>query len=221
MDKYYNLLKRTPVFSGMDEDEIRGIVGKCSKGIRHYMPGEYILHSGDVTGSMGILLSAKAIVIKEDAWGNRNIMAKIGTGQIFAESFACASGKELDVSVVAEGECDVLFLNMGEILSEEADVNSAHIRLIRNIIYELANKNLNFNEKLSHMSCRSTKEKVISYLSSVSKKCKSFEFDIPFDRQQLADYLSVERSALSAQLSELKKDGILDYRKNHFVLYMP
>lgn len=202
----------------MDDFEIREILIKCSLGVKKYADGEYILRSGDDVSCMGIVLCASVIVVKEDAWGNRNIMAKIGEGQIFAESFACAREKVLDVSVTAVGNCKVIFLDMNKILSKCSDEKCYHIRLVRNIMYELANKNLRLNEKLSHMSRRNTKDKVLSYLSSVSDKKKSPEFDIPFDRQQLADFLSVDRSALSAQLGELKRQGIIDYRKNHFVL---
>lgn len=138
--------------------------------------------------------------------------------QSFGSAYACAPSKVLNVSVLAETKANVTFLDVKKILTVCSSGCDHHNKIIRNLISELAEKNLQLSEKLTHSGKRSTKEKVMSYLSTISKREGSSEFDIPFSRQQLADYLGVERSGLSLELSKMKKAGMIDYNKSHFVL---
>ena len=174
--------------------------------------------AGDTVGSIGIVLSGSVLIIQEDIWGNWNILSKAGPGQTFAAVYACALGSRLNVSVIAETPVTVMFLNVKRILNVCPSACSHHSRVIRNLLSELAEKNLRFNEKLTHMGQRTTRAKIMSYLSAEAQRLGKYEFDIPFSRQQLADYLGVERSGLSLELGKMKKDGLLDYHKNHFVL---
>ena len=155
--------------------------------------------------------------MQDDFWGNRNIMTRITQGGIFAESFAC-TGEKLTVGAEAESECEIMRLKVGHVLGSCPKSCAGHAKLVGNLISELARKNLNFNSKLGHMGKRTTREKLLSYLSAQAMKSGKNEFDIPFDRQQLADYLCVDRSAMSAQLCALRDEGILKFKKNHFVL---
>ena len=150
--------------------------------------------------------------------GNRNILSKAGLGQTFAAAYACAIGSRLNVSVIAETPVTVMFLNVKRILNVCPSACSHHSRIIRNLLGELAEKNLRLNEKLTHMGQRTTRSKIMSYLSAEAQRLGTCEFDIPFSRQQLADYLGVERSGLSLELGRMKKDGVLEYRKSHFLL---
>ena len=178
----------------------------------------FLLRVGERADSIGLVLSGSVLVIQEDIWGNRNILSKAGQGQTFAAAYACAAGSVLNVSVVAETDVTVMFMNVNRILNICPSACSYHSRIVRNLLGELAEKKLRFSEKLTHIVQRTTRAKLMSYLSAVAQsKCK-YEFDIPFSRQQLADYLSVERSGLSLELSKMKRDGILDYHKNHFIL---
>ena len=158
------------------------------------------------------------LVIQEDIWGNRNILSKAGLGQTFAAAYACAIGSRLNVSVIAETPVTVMFLNVKRILNVCPSACSHHSRIIRNLLGELAEKNLRFNEKLTHMGQRTTRSKIMSYLSAEAQRLGKYEFDIPFSRQQLADYLGVERSGLSLELGKMRSEGLLDFRKSHFVL---
>ncbi len=157
-------------------------------------------------------------LIQEDIWGNRNILSKAGQGQTFAAAYACASGSKLNVSVIAETTVTVMFLNVKRILNVCPSACSHHSRVLRNLLNELAGKNLQFSEKLTHIGQRTTRSKVMFYLSAEAQRLGKYEFDIPFLRQQLADYLGVERSGLSPELGKMKKDGLLDYHKSHFIL---
>ncbi len=178
----------------------------------------FLLHAGDKVDAIGLVLSGNVLVIQEDIWGNRNIISKAGQGQSFAVAFACAPGAVLDVSVTAETPVTVLFLNVKRMLTVCSSACAHHSRMIRNLLGELADKNLRFSEKLAHMGQRSTRAKLMSYLSAEAQRVGSYEFDIPFSRQQLADYLAVERSGLSLELGKMRKEGLLDFQKNHFLL---
>ncbi len=178
----------------------------------------FLLHAGDKVDAIGLVLSGSVLVIQEDIWGNRNIISKAGQGQSFAAAFACAPGAVLNVSVTAETPVTVLFLNVKRMLTVCSSACAHHSRMIRNLLGELADKNLRFSEKLAHMGQRSTRAKLMSYFSSEAQRVGSYEFDIPFSRQQLADYLAVERSGLSLELGKMRKEGLLDFQKNHFLL---
>lgn len=127
-------------------------------------------------------------------------------------------GAVMTVSVMAEEDCTVLFLNVKRILTTCSSACAHHSRIIRNLLSDLAAKNLAYNEKLTHITQRTTRAKLLSYFSAAARKSGSVEFDIPFSRQQMADYLSVERSGLSLELSRMRKEGLIDFHKNHFVL---
>ena len=142
-------------------------------------------------------------------------------GQTFAEVFACAPGAVLNVSVEAESAVTVMFLRVRRVLSVCPSACSHHSRIIRNLLGELAEKNLRLNEKLTHMGQRTTRAKLMSYFSAEAQRRGGYEFDIPFSRQQLADYLGVERSGLSLELGKMRREGLLDFHKSHFLLKTP
>jgi CRP-like cAMP-binding protein len=219
MKQFLSVLKTSPLFYGMEEQEIETMLGCFSAEWRAFAKNDFLLRVGDEVDSLGLVLSGSVHIIQEDFWGNRNIIAEIGTGQVFAESYACTQGATLGVSVVAAEETAALFLNIRSVMTTCASSCAFHARLIRNLLSALAEKNLRMNEKLSHMTKRSTREKLLSYLSLESQRRGSAAFDIPFNRQQLADYLSVERSAMSSELGRLRDEGVLSFDKNHFHLY--
>lgn len=212
------LLKNAPIFTGINEQELTSMLGCLEAKTEAFPKGEYLFHTGDRAEAMGLLLSGSAFVIQEDFWGNRNLMTRIGLGQLFAEAFACSPGAVLNVSVVADEPCVVIWLNVRRILTTCPSACAHHTRMIRNLLSDLAGKNLRFNEKLTHMGQRTTRKKLLSYLSAEAQRQGSSSFEIPFSRQQLADYLSVERSAMSAELCRLRDDGVLRFDRNHFVL---
>ena len=180
--------------------------------------GSYIFRAGDSTEVMGLMLSGSTLVIQEDLWGHRNILSKCNTGDFFGEPYAATPGAILNISVVAEEDCEILLLNVKRLLTACPTACDHHQKLIRNLVSVLANKILLFNDKITHVSKRTTREKLLSYLSAESIRQSSLSFDIPFDRQQLADFLCVERAAMSAELSKLQKEGLLVTKRNHFQL---
>lgn len=218
MDEYLNVLQGNPLFRGLDEKAVAAVLTDTAARTKAVRAEEYILHAGDTTSEMGFVLSGSVLVIQEDLWGHRNIMNRVLTGDIFAEIFAAAAGSVLNVSVVAYENSEVLFLDLQRLLSLSGKGDAACDTVAHNLISVLAKKVMAFNEKVTHISRRTTREKLLSYLSSQSLRQGSHSFCIEFNRQQLADYLCVERAAMSVELSKLQKEGFLTYNKNHFEL---
>lgn len=218
MDKELSIIKKSPLFGGVEEKEIGQMLNCLSVVKRDYVKNEVILHSGDSINSVIMVLSGCIHIVSDDFWGNRNIIAEAVPGDVFAESYACAQKRELEVSAIAVEDAKVMFMDVGRFMTTCSSACTFHVRLIRNLLSVLAQKNIAMYEKLTHLTQRSTRGKLLSYLSEESQKQGSASFDIPFNRQQLADYLSVDRSAMSNELSKMRDEGILSFEKNHFRL---
>ena len=218
MKDFLPVLCSSPLFFGISAEEASAMLS-CLQAEKKDFPKEaFLLHAGDTAESIGLILSGSILVIQEDIWGNRNILSKAGPGQTFAAAYACAPGSVLNVNVFAETPVTALFLNIKRILNVCPSACTHHSRIIRNLLSDLAEKNLRFSEKLTHMSQRTTRDKLMSYLSAEAQRLGTYEFDIPFSRQQLADYLGVERSGLSLELGKMRSEELLDFHKNHFAL---
>ena len=218
MQKYSETLKISILFSGIDETEMNSMLVCLDARTEKFRKNDYMLRVGDSPDKIGILLSGSALVVQEDYWGNRDIRTRIVPGQTFAESFACVPGAVMDVSVVTGEDSEVMWLSVGHIMHTCSKVCAYHSRMIQNLLSDLARNSLRENEKLTHISCRTTRAKLLSYLSAEARRQGRNEFTIPFNRQQLADYLSVERSAMSSELSRMQKDGLITLNKNYFKL---
>lgn len=219
MKEMLSVLRTSGIFSGISEEETEKMLHCLEVRPETFQKDEYILLAGDRVEAFGLVITGKVLIIQEDFWGNRNILAAVGAGHCFAETFACSPGAVLNVSVMAQTNVQVLFLNVKRILTTCPSTCSHHNRMIRNLLSELAEKNLRLNEKITHLGQRSRRAKILSYLSAEAQRHGSAEFDIAFSRQQLADYLSVDRSGLSMELSRMQEEGLLEYRKNHFKLH--
>ena len=213
-----SMLKKSQLFHGVSEEELASLVKCLGCSYKDYKKGETIYHAGDFVHEIGVIMNGSIHIIKDDAWGNSNIIAEIITGEMFAESIVCSGVNVLPVTVTAADDTLVCIINFQRIIMTCSSVCVFHTMLIRNMIGMFARKNIMLAEKMEHITKRTTREKLLSYLSEQSKLKGSTGFEIPFDRQGLADYLSVERSALSAEMSRLKAAGIINYRKNHFSL---
>ncbi|WMI80329.1 Crp/Fnr family transcriptional regulator [Anaerotignum sp. MB30-C6] len=213
-----SILKKSPLFSGIDTKDLQSMLSCLSAVEKKYAKNELILRQGDPVGYMGLVLSGRIHILKDDFWGNRTILSDVTPSQMFAESFACSQNQGLSVSVLAVEPTSVLFLDIKRILNTCSSACVFHTRLIRNLLSVLAEKNLMLTGKIDHITKRTTREKLLSYLSAESLKAGSPKFQIPFNRQQLAEYLAVDRSAMSQELSKLQKEDYLSYHKNNFHL---
>lgn len=218
MREFFSVIRSSPLFSGISEEELTAMLTCLRAERRDYPRDAFVLRTGDTAESIGIVLSGSILVVQEDIWGNRNILSKAGPGQSFAAAYACAPGSVLNVSVVTESPVTLMLLNVKRVLNVCPAACTHHSHIIRNLLGELAEKNLRFSEKLTHMGQRTTRAKLLSYFSAEAQRLGTYEFDIPFSRQQLADYLAVERSGLSLELGKLRSDGLIDFHKSHFLL---
>lgn len=217
MNAFFGALNHNPLFRGLSEEELLAVLESAGARTKAFKANTYLLRVGDTTTEMGFVLSGSVLVIQEDLWGHRNIMNRVPAGDIFAEVFASANAP-LNVSVVAHEDCEILFLDVNRLFALHGSGGAAGETVVRNLISALAKKTMAFNEKVTHISKRSTREKLLSYLSAQSIRQGSLSFTIAFNRQQLADYLCVERAAMSVELSKLQKEGVLSYDRNRFEL---
>jgi len=218
MKKYYPVLKNCLLFSGIEESDFKSMLDCLAARQKHFKKNSFIFISGETGDFMGIVLQGAIHVLRDDFWGRRKILARIESGGLFGEAFACAGLKKLPVSIMAAEESEVLLLSSRRITSSCPEACVFHIKLIKNLTVLLAEKNVTLIQKLQHITQTTTREKLLSYLSGEAQNAGNSKFIIPFNREELASYLAVERSAMSAELSRMKNDGLINYRKNSFEL---
>lgn len=211
-------LSATPLFSGCSPEEIGEMLRCLSASRCIYGRGEVILQAGQKAEEMGIVLSGCVQLEIDDVWGRRSIIGQAEPGDVFAETYACAPDAPLMVNAVAVQKSEILFLNAACLLQTCPTACPYHTRLIQNLLAVTSRKSLALSRRILHTSQRSIREKLLSYLSYEAKLQGTRSLRIPLNRQQLADYLSVDRSALSAEMSRMKRDGLIDYEHNRFIL---
>ena len=209
-------ISKTDLFQGTRPEDAEAMLKCLEAREKQFQKDETIYYVGDRVSELGLVLSGSVLIENDDLWGNRSILDRIGPGQIFAETYACVPGEKLLVTVTAAEKTEVLFLNVGKILRVCTNACSFHARLIRNLLTLSARKNLNLSRRIFHTSAKSIRGRLLSYLSWQAVKQGSREFDIPFNRQQLADYLGVDRSAMSAELGKMKREGLIQVDRSHF-----
>ena len=221
MKKYVQVLKRTKLFSGIGDEDILSMLSCLNADVRPYGRGEYAFRQGEYIRNLMILAEGRLHIQKEDYWGNLNILNEIRPGEMFGEAYIVPDGGPLMNDVIAVMDSAVLFFDMERILTVCPSACPFHTRLVKNMFYMISDKNKRLVQKLSYMSQRSTREKLLSYLSDEARRQNSSSFSIPFNRQQLADFLSVDRSAMSNELGKLRDEGMLDFHKSEFTLQEP
>lgn len=218
MEHHLPLIGRSPLFANIDAADLAPMLQCLGARKRTFPKGSYLFRVGDRTTAMGIMLEGSVRLEKEDYWGNRTILASFGPGQSFAEVYACEPGLPLDLNVVAAEDALVLLMDVRRVTSLCPASCAFHARLVRNLLGIVARRAHALTRKIEHTSQRTTRAKLLSYLSDQAKAAEASRFAIPFDRQELADYLSVDRSAMCAELSRMRKEGIIDFHKNVFEL---
>jgi CRP-like cAMP-binding protein len=218
MEQYLDLLAENALFAGLSPRHIPELcISLCAKK-QAYPKSASIRREGDPADFIGILLEGRVQIYQDDYSGKRNIIAGFGPGTMFGEAFACAGVEELPVSILAVTDCVILFLDARQILSPTAGEEPFHQQIIRNLLQIVAEKNAFLNQKLRILSHKTTAEKLMAFLHEQARLHHGAEFTIPYDRQALADYLGVERSALSAEIGKLKAAGVLETNRSWFRL---
>lgn len=219
MKKYFDVLRKCRLFYEIADEHMFAMLGCIGGKVKAYQKEETILAEGDPAGELGIVLSGAVQIVRIDYYGNRSIVASMEPSQLFGESFSCAEIRTLPVNVVAAADTEVMFLDARRITGTCGNACSFHRQLIFNLLKAVAVQNLLFHQKIEIISKRSTREKLMTYLLFEAKRQGSDSFTIPYDRQELADYLEVDRSGLSAEISKMRKEGKLESRRNYFKLF--
>ena len=218
MDEFIPILKRTKLFSGVGEDEIGTMLSCLGARLRRYKKGEYVLRQGEHLDDITLLAEGRLHIQREDYWGNRSILGSIGVGEIFGEAYAAPESGALLNDVIAVEDSAVFFFDVRRVITTCSSACRFHAAVVQNLFFAISEKNRSLVLKLGFLSKRSTREKLLSYLSEEAERQSSPEITIPFNRQQLADYLSVDRSAMSNELCKLRDEGLLTFEKNRFHL---
>lgn len=218
MKKYFDILQKCPLFEQIQLSELSGMLRCLDVKVLNVSKNQTVFMEGDYPQYVGIVLAGSVQVVREDYYGNRSIVASVEPSQLFAEAFACAGVERMPVSVIADCDGEVMMLDCKRILTMCNNACEFHNQLVRNLLHIVAQKNLLLNQKIEILSRRTTKEKLMTYLLGQAKRHKSNEFTIPYDRQALADYLGVERSAMSAEIGKLRREGVIECRRSWFKL---
>ena len=218
MKKYIPILKRTKLFAGVTDEEI-GVMLSCLDARLHtYKKGEYVLRQGEHLNCITVLVDGELHIQRDDYWGNRAIINRIAVGEMFGEAYIAPESGALLNDVVAVEDSAVIFFDVRRIITVCSSACRFHSMVVQNLFFAISEKNRTLVQKLGHISKRTTREKLISYLSEEAKRQNSASFTIPFNRQQLADFLSVDRSAMSNELCKMRDEGLLEFEKNQFKL---
>lgn len=211
-------LINTPLFHGMNRDEVKSILGCMGAREEKYQKDEVIFRAGSSISEVGLVLHGSVNIVVTFYWGGSHIFGHVEQGSVFGENYAAIPGKELICDIVACEDSEILFLGMRNLLTTCRNGCSFHHRIIQNMLRISAQKNLNLSTRMMHIAPKSLRERLLSYLSEQATEHGSVHFTIPFDRQQLADYLGVDRSAMSNELSKMRRDGLITYHKSDFTL---
>ena len=218
MKDFFDILRECPLFDRIGDESLKEMLGCLNAKERSYKKGDVVFAEGDKAKYLGIVLEGSVQLVRVDYYGNRSILANIEPPQLFGEAFACAGLKSLPVDAVAAADARILLLDAQRIARPCGNACPCHGQTILNLLHIVAKKNLVLHQKIEITSKRSTREKLMTYLLLQAKNAKSHTFTVPYDRQELADYLEVDRSGLSAEISKLRNEKVLECRRSTFTL---
>ena len=218
MKDFFDILRGCPLFDRIGDESLKEMLGCLNAKERSYKKGDAVFAEGDKAKYLGIVLEGSVQLVRVDYYGNRSILANIEPPQLFGEAFACAGLKSLPVDAVAATDTRILLLDAQRIARPCGNACPCHGQTILNLLHIVAKKNLVLHQKIEITSKRSTREKLMTYLLLQAKNAKSHTFTVPYDRQELADYLEVDRSGLSAEISKLRNEKVLECRRSTFTL---
>lgn len=218
LEKYYNQIKNSPVFYGMADEELKGLLDCFNARVRSYEEGDMIVRQGDIINNIYLILNGAVNIEKDSYWGRRMIISRLGKNENLALSFVGSKNVESNIDAVAVENSVLLILGYEKCTSMCQNACTRHKILINNLFQILSKENIELIQKIENVSQKTIREKLMTYFSNEAQKKRSNSFEISFNRQELSDYLNVDRSALSFELSKLQKEGLIKYNKNHFEL---
>lgn len=216
MDQYIPLIEKVPLFAGIPQNKITQVLSALKASIQSFEKGRPIFREGDAVTQAGVVLEGRVEILKEDYHGNRTLISVLSEGELFGEALCCTETEIQPFEIVSAEQSKILLFDCKAVM---ADTSFEYYgQFMRNLLQEIAEKNLVLRRKITLLSKRTTREKIMEFLLTESKRAGKSEFDIPYDRQQLADFLGVDRSAMSAEISKLRRDGVIFAHKKRFII---
>ncbi len=212
-----DFISKAALFQGCSKEDISAIAKHLDFRTNRYRKGEVILSAGSIVTDIGLVLSGSVRIEHTDLWGNKSILGITPAGGVFAESYACIPNEPMLVDAAANEDCKILFVSVPKLFAP-CPASRCQSRLIQNLLAISAGKNLLLSKRSLHTPPKTIRGRLLSYFSQEALAQESRKITIPFDRQQLADYLNLDRSALSKELGKMKRDGLIEYHKNVFEL---
>jgi CRP-like cAMP-binding protein len=218
MEAYYNQIKNSPIFFGLSEDELKEMLVCFNARIKTYENEEIIIRQGDMVKNIYLVLEGNVNIEKDSYWGRRIIVTQLGVNDNIALAFVASKNVESSIDAVSVGKSKLLILSYEKCTTMCQNVCVKHRNLINNLFEILSKENIELLQKIENISQKTIREKLLTYFSNEARKKKSNIFEISFNRQDLADYLNIDRSAMSFELSKMQKDGLINFDKNKFTL---
>ena len=218
MQAYYDQIKNSPLFYGMDEEELKAMLECFNARIKTCTDGERIIRQGDVINNIYLVLDGFVNIEKDSYWGRRIIVTQLGINDNIALAFVASKNVECSIDAVSVGKSKLLVLSYEKCTTMCKNVCTKHRLLINNLFEILSKENIELLQKIENISQKTIREKLLTYLSNEAQRNKSNIFEIPYNRQDLADYLNIDRSAMSFELSKMQKENLIKFEKNKFYL---
>lgn len=218
MEKYFAVLSQNPLFAGISREDLGSLMHCLAARVEVFSKGTPVFLEGDTAAFIGFVLEGAVQIVWDDLYGNRSLLTQAEQGELFGEAYAAAGVDTMPLSGYAVQDCKIMWLECRRMLTVCTNACGFHSMLVKNLLQVVAQKSLQLSRKVQFMSQKTTKEKLMVYLLDQAKQKGTMEFTIPLDRQALADFLGVERSAMSAELSKLRAAGVLDSKGAWFRL---
>lgn len=218
MQNYYNQIKNSPIFFGLSEEELKEMLSCFHARVKTYENGEMIIRQGDVISNIYLILEGNVNIEKDSYWGRRIIVSQLGINDNIALAFVASKNVESSIDAISVGKSKLLILKYEKCTTMCQNVCTKHKLLINNFFEILSKENIELIQKIENISQKTIREKLLTYFSNEARKNKSNIFEIPYNRQDLADYLNIDRSAMSFELSKMQKENLIKYEKNKFML---
>lgn len=218
MSNNSEVLKKVQLFNGILPENLESLTKCLGAKVRPYKKGEYINYAGNDVTSVGIILCGNVDIIKEDYLGRRMILTSLSEADLFGEVFACAGVKKSPVTIYSSTDSEIMFIDYNKIIKTCSNLCDFHNKIIQNMIELIARKNLILNKKIDYLVVKGLREKLVLYLLEQYNIKNSLTFNIPLDRSGLAEYLNVDRSAMSRELGKMRDEKIINFNKNNFTI---
>ena len=209
MNDLSSICAECPLFENIAAGDIPSLLDCLHAVSSKYSRGAYLFHAGERVSQLGIVLSGIVHVESTDILGNRSIISYMNPGQLFCDAYSSTRDQFLPVDIAAQTDCSVLLIETKRLLHFCAEGNRYHEQLSENLIHLLAQKFVDLGCKVVHLAGRTTRGKLLSYLSEQFMLSCGKPFPIPLTQQELADYLFVDRSGMSTELNRLIREGTL------------